>query len=104
MYSIKFQPRAVIFGQFYGMNANDEEKSIYRYVTKNSPYALTIRCILTRSLGMVSRAAGEGRRLNFLRHAKIFGGVHFTLYRLMNNSHRQDMKCDSMRKRLAQVD
>ncbi|MFK8940695.1 hypothetical protein, partial [Enterobacter sp. 01-M-03-SI-ECC_S142] len=25
------------------------------------------------------RAAGEGRRRKFLRHAKSFGGVHFTL-------------------------
>lgn len=33
-YSRKFHPRAVIFGQFYGINASDEEKCLYRYVIK----------------------------------------------------------------------
>lgn len=33
-YSRKFHPRGVIFGQFYGLNASDEEKSLYRYVIK----------------------------------------------------------------------
>lgn len=31
-FSRKFHPRAVIFGQFYGQNAGEEEKSLYRYV------------------------------------------------------------------------
>ncbi|WP_416045153.1 LD-carboxypeptidase [Edwardsiella ictaluri] len=31
-FSRKFHPRAVIFGQFYGQDASDEEKSLYRYV------------------------------------------------------------------------
>ncbi|WP_264644027.1 LD-carboxypeptidase [Candidatus Symbiopectobacterium sp. NZEC127] len=33
-FSRKFHPRAVIFGQFYGKNASDEEKYLYRYVIK----------------------------------------------------------------------
>ncbi len=31
-YSRTFRPRAVIFGQFYSLNAGEEEKSLYRYV------------------------------------------------------------------------
>jgi muramoyltetrapeptide carboxypeptidase len=33
-YSRKFHPRAVIFGHFYGQDADDEEKSLYRDVIK----------------------------------------------------------------------
>lgn len=31
-YSRTFRPRAVIFGQFFSLNAGEEEKSLYRYV------------------------------------------------------------------------
>lgn len=31
-YSRDFHPRAVIFGQFFGINSGDEEKKLYRYV------------------------------------------------------------------------
>ncbi|MGL5392269.1 MAG: LD-carboxypeptidase [Shewanella sp.] len=33
-FSNKFYPRAIIFGQFYGQNAAEEEKALYRYVIK----------------------------------------------------------------------
>ncbi|AIJ07043.1 hypothetical protein O0544_14290 [Edwardsiella anguillarum] len=33
-FSKKLHPRAIIFGQFYGQNASDEEKYLYRYVIK----------------------------------------------------------------------
>ncbi|OAD97999.1 LD-carboxypeptidase [Pantoea sp. OXWO6B1] len=33
-YSRTLHPRAIIFGQFYGLNASNEEKSLYRYVIK----------------------------------------------------------------------